>query len=164
MSLFKILSHLLPVGSVENHENFIQGIRSPDSSMNEGLPVQDVGKLSTCVCVCVCVCVCFPQTGKCRLSLFQQVLPIRKHCSCVPSLRHLFNPEVHCRFIICSVILQPASSANARVILTERTNPSTPNTVILGAFLVDLREKNSNNNRSGVKNSSNSFREILTWK
>jgi hypothetical protein len=58
LSLFKVLSHLLPVGSVENHETFIHGTRSPDSSLSEGPSVQDVGKLTTCVRVRVCVFVC----------------------------------------------------------------------------------------------------------
>jgi len=58
VSVFEILSHLWPVGSVENHETFIHGTRSPDSSLNEGPPVQDVGKLTTCVRVRACVRVC----------------------------------------------------------------------------------------------------------
>jgi hypothetical protein len=48
---FKILSRLLPVRSVETHASFIQGTRSPDSTLNEGPPVHDAGELTTCVCV-----------------------------------------------------------------------------------------------------------------
>lgn len=122
----------LPVGLVENHDTFIQGTRSMDSSLNEEPPVQYVGQLSVCVCVCMRV----PQTGKCRMSLFQQVIPVRKRSRCVHSLRHLFNTAVHNRFLIngctiCSILLLPASSPNARVTLNDRTNASTPNTVIL---------------------------------
>ena len=139
MSLFKILPHLLPVGSVENHENFIQGTRSPDSSLKEGPPVQDVGKLTTCVCecACVCVCVCVCSTNRKMLNVFDpSSSSSKKTLQLCTFLRQMFNTEVQSRFLIngctiCSVLLQPASSANARVILTDRTKPSTPNTVVL---------------------------------